>query len=440
MSAGLRPRSVRMRLTLWYAGALAAGLAVYAIIVFILFARALSSEINHQINEDIEFADNILELEGGRLRLDEDIERGEEPRIEVRDLVGNILYRSPRFKNIDPSEYRVLSRQEKIKGVPVVISAAESTEHFHHQLGKLGLIFGLGVPAVVLLAGAGGYALAWRALAPVGRMTRRAQAITAENLSERLPVENGDDELGRLAMVFNSVFARLERSFEQLRRFTADASHELRTPLTALRSVGEVGLAERRTAEEYREIIGSMLEEADRLARLVDSLLTISRADGGQVKLHRQDEDLAALAREVAQQLGILAEEKRQALEVAAPEPVWASVDPLVVRQALLNLVDNAIKYSPEGAKVCIFVRSVAEGAELEVSDNGPGIAPEHQARIFDRFYRIDTGRSRQMGGVGLGLAITRWAAEAHGGRVELHSEAGVGSTFRLMLPEPAGQ
>lgn len=263
-------------------------------------------------------------------------------------------------------------------------------------------------------------------------MAERAQRITAERLSQRLPLTGRDDELDQLAQTFNLAFSRLERSFEQLRRFTADASHELRTPLTALRSVGEVGLASGGGAAEYREVIGNMLEEVDRLTRLVESLLELSRADAGPLALRPAPLDLGALAPEVADQLAVLAEERDQKLDVeAASAP--ASADQMVLRHALVNLLDNAIKYSRDGARIA--VRSGTRPTDLEVEDHGPGIAEEHRERVFDRFYRVDRGRSRAQGGAGLGLALARWAVEAHGGRIELESEPGKGSTFRILLP-----
>ena len=219
---------------------------------------------------------------------------------------------------------RVLSRPYVVDGQPVVIRVARSAARLRDELKTLLLVLGFGFPIAVGIAACGGYALARRALAPVGKMADRARTITAERLGERLPVITPDDELGHLATVFNETFARIERSFEQLRRFTADASHELRTPLTAIRSVGEVGLREHHNERAYREIIGSMLEEADQLGHLVESLLTLSRADAGQVKLRLERLDLAELAREIVNHLGVLAEEKRQSLSVEAAAGVYA--------------------------------------------------------------------------------------------------------------------
>ena len=201
-------------------------------------------------------------------------------------------------------------------------------------------------------------------------------------------------------MVFNETFLRLEDSFARLRRFTADASHELRTPLTAIRSVGEVGMHEGMDAASCREVIGSMLEETDRLTKLVDSLLTLSRADAGTVPFSKEVIDLAALAVEVGECLQVLAEEKEQNLAVAAPAPVFAEVDRSTLRQALINLLDNAIKYTPVRGEVQVTVGTTPGGeAALAVIDNGPGIAAEHREKIFERFYRVDEGRSREVGG-----------------------------------------
>ncbi|MBI3249295.1 MAG: heavy metal sensor histidine kinase [Deltaproteobacteria bacterium] len=456
------PRSVRVRLTLWYAGALTVVLLLYAGGVFIFLRHSLAAELDRRLHEDFEVAEQMLErtADGGiRWRADDhhhDEDASDEGWLDVWSPEGKLLYRSAsfasggggapsfglptprqRYESVTlPGEVhiRTLSSSYLIDSLPVVIRVARSAERLRRELDDLLLVLLLGLPVAVGITGVGGYALARRALAPVNRMADRARIITADRLGERLPVVTPDDELGHLATVFNDTFARLERSFEQLRRFTSDASHELRTPLTAIRSVGEVGLREHRDENAYREIIGSMLEEADRLGRLVDSLLTLSRAEAGQMKLTLDRVDLGELVREVANHLGVLAEEKRQSLSVEATAPVYATVDRLVFRQAVINLVDNAVKYSSEGGHVRIVVQDQPQGPALQVIDTGPGIGVEDQKRIFDRFYRVDKARSRELGGTGLGLAIARWAVEAHGGRIELESEEGKGSTFRITL------
>ena len=303
-----------------------------------------------------------------------------------------------------------------------------------HQVAEVRIVLISGLPIVIGLAGLGGYLLARRALAPIDHLATDAQRITADRLHQRLAVPNQHDEIGRLAAVINDAFARIEASFEQLRRFTADASHELRTPLSVVRGIGEFGLRETRTPSEYQDTIGSMLEEIDRLTRLVDTLLRLSRGDAGTVKLTREAVDLDALARDVTASLQVLAEERGQRLHVEAKGEVSVSADRLVLRDAVTNLVDNAIKYSPRGSTVTVRVGAADSQATLSVADQGPGIASEHRERIFDRFYRIDEGRAREMGGTGLGLAIAKWAVEANGGRLVLMG-GGPGSVFTIILP-----
>jgi len=303
------------------------------------------------------------------------------------------------------------------------------------QLREILIVLAGGLPLVVLLAGAGGYVLARRALAPIDHLASEARRITADRLHERLSVPNQRDEIGRLAGVINDAFARIESSFDQLRRFTADASHELRTPLSVMRGIGEVGLSGTRAPAEYKDAIGSMLEEVDRLTRLVDTLLRLSRADAGVVRLATERFDLAELVREVVSSLGILAEERGQQLAVEAAGGVAVSADRLVVREAIANVVDNAIKYGPERSAVTIRVRAEEGRAVIAVCDEGRGIAPEHRARIFDRFFRVDEGRSRESGGTGLGLAIAKWAVEVHGGSIAVDAGPTGGSVFRIMLP-----
>jgi heavy metal sensor kinase len=303
-----------------------------------------------------------------------------------------------------------------------------------HQVAEVRIVLISGLPIVIGLAALGGYLLARRALAPIDHLTTDAQRITADRLHQRLSVPNQHDEIGRLAAVINDAFARIETSFEQLRRFTADASHELRTPLSVVRGIGEFGLRETRTPSEYQDAIGSMLEEIDRLTHLVDALLRLSRGDAGTVKLTREVVDLSELARDVTSSLQVLAEERGQRLYVEAGGDVSVSADRLVLRDAVTNLVDNAIKYSPRDSTITLRVGATDSHATLSVADQGPGIAAEHRERIFDRFYRIDEGRSRGTGGTGLGLAIAKWAVEANGGRLELQGD-GPGAIFTITLP-----
>src|SRR5207249_2727130 len=235
-------------------------------------------------------------------------------------------------------------------------TVARSEDRLRTQLREILTVLVFGLPLVAILAGVGGYVLARRALTPIDRLASEARRITADRLHERLSVPNQRDEIGRLAAVINETFARLESSFDQLRRFTADASHELRTPLAVIRGIGEMGLKETRTPAEYKESLGSMLEEVDRLTTLVDTLLRLSHGDAGTVRLSPESVDLGQLARDVVSSLGILAEERHQRVRVDAAETVSITADRLVLREAITNVVDNAIKYGPRGSAIDIRV------------------------------------------------------------------------------------
>src|SRR5439155_10888771 len=334
---------------------------------------------------------------------------------------------------------RLASGIYHIEDQRIVLRVAYSQEALWRELREFGEVLLLGFPIAVLLAGFGGYALARRALSPIDLMATQAKTISAEKLGDRLSIENPEDELGKLGSVFNAMLSRLEAAFNQLRRFTADASHELRTPLTAIRSVGEVALQDQKSPAEYRDVIGSMLEEVDRLTRLVESLLVLSRADAGHVPLQRADISFLALAQEASALVEVLAEEKRQHVAVEGDTRPVVSADRLILRQAVVNLVDNAIKYSPADSRILVRVFASDNGhATLEVTDQGLGVPPEHSSHIFDRFYRMDAARSREWGGAGLGLSIARWAVEAHGGEIGVRSAGLQGSTLWIRLPSIA--
>ncbi|GMV83597.1 MAG: two-component sensor histidine kinase [Planctomycetota bacterium] len=465
MSPRRLPRSIRARLTLWYAAVLAAILLAYAGGTYLFLRQNLYAELDRQLHDDIEAVEESLErgADGAIRRRDRgkphhhDENESGERWVEVLDREGVVLYREGPPEPILPSDtgegrnlgaggvesvatgsgavLRIRSAPYRIGELPVSIRVARSEARLRHELGEFMAGMGFGLPVAVLLACGGGFFLAGRALKPVGKMAAQATTITAERLGERLPIENPDDELGKLGAVFNETLARLERAFDSLRRFTADAAHELRTPLTALRSVGEVGLRESKDEQAYREVIGSMLEEADRLTRLVETLLTLSRADGGRIEVRPQLLNLKRFAQEMADYLGVLAEEKRQRVLVEGKDDLFARCDPLLLRQAALNVLDNAIKYSPEDSQIRLVAGMDAGQAIIDVIDQGPGIEAEHLNRIFDRFYRVDKARSRLTGGAGLGLSIAQWAVQACEGTIEVESKVGGGSRFRLRLP-----
>jgi heavy metal sensor kinase len=447
-----------LQLTLWNVATTVVILAVYAGTVYGLVSRNVSDALNDRLFADLEWPREMLDRlpDGSIGTYDETADTDASPWLQVWNRDGNVVYstwNARRFpvphdaelaadarneivvvEDVEPP-LRVLSGETEISGEPFVIQVARSEESMRRDRGELLLLLLLGFPLGVALAGLGGYTLARRALQPVNNMAKQARLITAESLTDRLPVDNADDEFGRLATVFNETLTRLELSFDQMRRFTSDASHELRTPLTAIRSVGEVGLRGRRSEGEYREVISSMLEEVDRLSQLVEHLLTMSRADVGGGRHSRNDVLLGEVAREVASQLDVLAEEKGQSVTVdCARELSWVG-DKCLLRQALMNLVDNAVKHSPESGRVSLRVFPSHDGAVIDVEDTGPGIPIEYRDMVFDRFFRVDTSRSRSDGGIGLGLSIARWAVEANGGTLSLERSDSTGSVFRIALP-----
>ena len=304
------------------------------------------------------------------------------------------------------------------------------------SIKNLILILIVGIPAALMLALLGGYFLAGRALSPVKSITYKAQDITAESLSERLPVKNPHDEIGHLAAVFNDTLGRLENSFEQLRRFTADASHELRTPLTSIRSVGEVALKKSMDTKSYQEAIGSMLEETERLTHLVDNLLILARGDAGKAKLAPASVDISILVNEVVEEIRILAEEKNQTLTTSIYRSAEVKVDKETIRLAVSNILHNAIRYTQEGGKVEVrTAKTEREEIIIDIIDNGPGIPEPERAKVFERFYRVDKARSRAEGGAGLGLAIARWAVEVNGGAIAFCDHDRPGTHCRINLP-----
>lgn len=462
MTAWRRRLNLRIKLTLWYVGAMVVVLGLYAASVYTVVGRSASLALDDRVYGDFQWAAEMADQRpDGTLTWFEGDDEIDSPWLQVWSPTGQLLYRSVGAENhplpasaslaaqpddrivslrTGAARYRLLSGVSKIGGRQVVIQVARSEAQMRRELGELMLVLAFGLPLGVAAAGLGGYSLARRALAPVDRMAERARVITAERLSERLPVDNPDEELGRLASVFNDTLGRLESSFEQMRRFTADVSHELRTPLTAIRSVGEVGLRGSRDERAYRAIIGSMLEDVDRLTRLVDRLLALSRAESGEATLSLDTVDLGDLAEDTVAHLGVLAEERRQDVVVERHGAATALVDRLVLRQALINLLDNAIKYTPLGGQIRIRVSELTTGAMIEVSDTGPGVGAEPRARIFDRFYRNTNVKPTDIGGAGLGLAIAKWAVEVNAGRLTLERASQTGSTFRISLPGVAAE
>ena len=470
----LAPRQLRARLTLWHVAMLTGVLAVYLAGVSMLLFWQAGNILKRIAAEDLETLKGLLYVaDDGQVGLREDYhhhsdwKQVQERLLEILGPDGSVLYRNERLGDrdlggppfagegvtgysgrtarlSDGTAVILISRKYDLWGRIVLIRVGYSQDLIWNQLKQNLLVLLLASPLVLAGAAWAGYRVVGRALDPVSKMAHRAEQINSERLNERLPVENPHDELGHLARVFNAMLSRIEQSFEQLQRFTADASHELRTPLAAIRSIGEVRLREGATPEEYRDTIGSMLEEVNRLTTIVESLLTLSRADAGQIRIQVSVFPLLALVRESAALLEVLIEDKQLKFTLAGDESIGVQGDRLYIRQAIVNILHNAVKFTPEGGSITARVECRGEGcAELSVTDTGPGVPPEHAAKVFERFYRVDESRTgRAHGsemGAGLGLSVARWAVEVNNGEIGVRSATGSGATFWIQLPAVGG-
>jgi heavy metal sensor kinase len=455
--------SIRWRLTLWNLLALALVLLGFSALVYALTARALYQQVDGNLLGGFRQVEQDQRLAGdprGRLRYwvyelhehngifsaaygpsGEVLARTEELAADSVPPAPRAVHGGPRLRD---AAVPALGRQRLLEGqvrqgegfALVLMAPLEGVDR---ELGRLLAALAVAVPVALVFSGGVSYLLARASLAPVGRLRTLAREVTADRLDRRLEVAGPPDELSGLALTINEMIGRLERSFAEVRRFTADASHELRTPLAAIRAEAEVALAKGPVAPEQQALLGSILEECERLTRLADQLLTLSREDAGVAPQAREPVDLAALVAGVADTMRPLAEAGGLRLRVAGA-PARVRGDAGRLRQVFFNLLDNAIKYTPAGGEVEARVEARGGEAVASVRDTGAGIPAEHLPRVFDRFYRVDKARSREMGGTGLGLSIARSIVAAHGGRIELDSAPGRGTTVQVMLPvESAG-
>ncbi len=363
--------------------------------------------------------------------------------IAVRPLLG-----SDRLKAMRPGQqvrasdrlvpeherFRVLATAfDSARGREILV-VASSLEGVEESVERLQLLLLIAVPGALALVGGGGWLLAGKALLPVARMTRQAGAIGSDHLDERVSVPAARDELALLAATLNTMLGRIERSVTEQRRFLADASHELRTPLAILRAELEVGLRDADRSNGSAEVLASSLEEVERMSGVVEGLLTLARADEGRLELLPESVHLGEVACAVVAKLRPIAEAKRISLTLEGEGPEVVA-DRARIVQVVTNLLDNAVSYTAPGGTIQVRVWAAVDEAGLSVRDTGPGIAPAALPRVFDRFFRADTDRSRTGGGSGLGLAICKELVEAHGGRIGAESELGVGSTFAVLLP-----
>jgi heavy metal sensor kinase len=291
------------------------------------------------------------------------------------------------------------------------------------------------VPLMLAISVAVGWYLAGRALKPFEEITRTAEKITYENLNTQLLTEHKEEEIQRLVHSFNGMVRRLNESFQQMRKFNADAAHELRTPLAILQGETEVALRSPNLPDEIRLVLASNLEELDRLKRIVNDMLTIAEAEAGRQVLMKDPVDMKPLLEDLVDQMRLLAMDRNVRIDLNCSQELWVDADKLWIRRAIINLLDNAIKYSRDGGKIEVSATSQDSWVYLKIRDYGIGISPEDLPHIFDRLYRADPARSRDSGGAGLGLALVKWIIEAHKGNINVESQADYGSCFKITLP-----
>ncbi len=462
-------RSIRFQLTAWYASLVPAVFVLVGAVMFASLSRYLEKNLaENQLRRARQIADTLLlnVKQTGQDYVSREIQALYAPEnndrfIRITRPDGTVLYLSgvPRDQVFSPADVPLLrrefrgefTRKEPLAGRTALLIGAlnflapdgnrflvevgAATTSIQNMLDQFRRQLLLGLPLVVAVAIGGGYLLIRRALAPVDQIAKKAEQITQHNLSERLPVARTADELERLSLSLNRMIARLEDAFLNSKRFVADASHELRTPLTVMRGELESLAQNPRLGAELREPVGSVLEEVERLAKIVEGLLAISRLDAGEAQTQWVPFDLAELATTTADQMSLLAEDKSIAISCSAANPVQVQGDRSRLKQVIVNLLDNAIKYTPEHGRVNLSVTNAEGQAVLEVTDSGPGIPAEALPRVFDRFFRVDQVRSRDLGGAGLGLSIVKSICTAHGGTVQAFSAPGQGSRFRVELP-----
>ena len=460
--------SLRFRMTAWYAGLLLCALSIFGISVYLGLERYLNWTLQATLVSECRAIGSELlpQLPGKRAGwLTSEIDEEYAPEVNARFIRvyregTGVIYLSgaPKDGAFNPSEIPFPQGKEKegsrrirltngrqilanamtfstLSGDKFLVESGIPLDRIQVVLHGLLLTLAIYTPFIVFLAVIGGYWLMRGSLEPVDEITVRAEGITSTNLSKRLPIIRSGDELERLSTALNRMIGRLDEAFQHIHRFSADASHELRTPLTILQLELEALLHEHGEDESLERHIGSALEETHRMSRIVESLLTISRLDAGEVKLEKQSLNFSDLVTLTAGEMNVLAQDKSIALTTSVEEGICLEGDRTHLQQVILNLVDNAIKYTQEGGSIAVKLYEEDEKAIVEVSDNGVGIPAYALPHVFERFYRADKARSRASGGAGLGLSIVKAICTAHGAAVFVTSEEGTGSCFRVEFP-----
>lgn len=455
--------SVRLRLTFWYVILLAVVLAAFSAGVYMVMRHQLNNNLDDSIENYSMALFDAIQYEEGQPTLPGDIPWGDphegEHYVRVFDVSGSLTFddsapagdvpvdvqavnsalagmSETRHVEVDGESMRVRTWPIRQDGeISGVLEVGLSSDDVSETLGSLLLIMGIAYMVTLVTASLGGVFLAGRALSPIDKLTRMARRITAEDLGQRLNLQLPDDEVGRLASTFDEMIARLDDAFRRQQHFTADASHEIRTPLTVMKGQIDVALQREREPEAYRQVLQAVNEQVDRLIRLAGGLLTLTRADAGQISMKLETLGIADAVAGAVEQVTPIATQRDVQLNLNPGPAVTLQADEDLLLQLLLNLLDNAIKYTPSGGQVTVGWRLNGAQIELWVRDTGIGISAEHIPHLFDRFYRVDKARGRAKGGAGLGLAISWWIVEAHGGSISVESTEGKGSTFTVRLP-----
>jgi heavy metal sensor kinase len=457
-------KSFRLQLTAWYLLFFTVLFMLFSIFLYQVLDQALHKRLDETLSSEVNTGKGLFDGEMAELRGDAHAAAAEAmSEMKMRGALiavfqdGSLLASSAPFKNAELSGViaraaaqdeeilvevphygvhggRAMARQFEIGGRRYVLIAVESLAAVTADLAVVRNVIYIALPLAVLFAGIGGFILATKSLAPLRWMADQARTITDKNLHSRLDIGAANEELQVLSKSFNELLSRLDRSFETMRRFVADASHELRTPISIIRGEADVALNQERRPAEYRDSLAIIQDEARRLSRLIDDLLNLARADSGHVTLRLEEFYFSDLLAECCRSRRIVADAKRITLECRCPEDVSFRGDQELLRRLILNLLDNAIRYTPEHGKISVELQRNDGELRLQVADTGVGINPEAAGHVFERFYRGDEARSRQNGGFGLGLSIVKWIAESHNGTVEVSSKPGKGSTFTVLL------
>ena len=466
-------KSIHFRMTAWYAGLLVCLLILFGASVYFGLRRYLERTVRAALSEQAravgeEIGERVTEKRLPTIvnYLNEKFAPQLNARfIRVTNAGGGVLYLSKRTSDrlLEPAVVPTPPRQSEheyaseaflpngnrvlVQVFPVVtpdgkfiVEVGSLYGPIDAVLSGLMMTFALGMPVIVAVAIGGGYLLTRRAMRKVEEVTVQAEHISSNNLSERLPVFQTGDELERLTMALNRMMERLDDAFQHINRFSADVSHELRTPLTILRGELEAAVQQEHLTPELLDLVGSALEETERLRTIVDQLLVVSRLDAGGVQMEKVPLDLGQLATSTAEQMLLLAEEKSITVRCDAQRGVEVEGDPSRLKQVVVNLLDNAIRYTSEGGAISVSAAKQNGWATLIVTDNGAGIPPEALPHVFERFYRADKARSRYLGGSGLGLSIVNAICTAHRGEVEIASTEGVGTTVTVRLRPADGR